>query len=59
MSIEDPQYSATLDADINAERDVWTIVNSFNNSGQLADDQLLNALSRNRDAMNPLQRNCG
>lgn len=56
MSTEDPQYSANLDADINAERDVWTIVNSFNNHGQLADDQLLSALSRNRQAMNPLQR---
>lgn len=56
MTTEDPQYSASLDADINAERDVWTIVNSFNNQGQLADDQLLGALTKNRQAMNPLQR---
>ena len=56
MATEDPQYSANLDADINAERDVWTIVNSFNNHGQLADEQLLAALTKNREAMNPLQR---
>ena len=53
---EDPQYSASLDADINAERDVWNIINSFNNHGQLADDQLLAALTKNRVSMTPLQR---
>ena len=55
MSTEDPQYVASLDADINADRDVWTIVNSFNSHGQLSDENLLVALSKNREAMNPLQ----
>lgn len=55
MATEDPQYVASLDADINADRDAWTIVNSFNNHGQLSDEQLLAALIKNREAMNPLQ----
>lgn len=51
----DPQYAASLDADINSERDTWTIVNSFNNHGQLSDERLLAALQHNREKKSEFQ----